>query len=142
MTEETVEATFVQAILNDSAFAEVEDRFFAASSLGVGPNPEQPAFPWMAWIELSSWSYEQVRETSNAKRRSFTVSVYDEMGDFTKINTLLRGIERVVKTLAPFTTTDGTRCSDCRVSGFSGDITDPEYDASVRFLTVHFDVSQ
>lgn len=140
---DTVEETFVAALSADEAWYEiVGDRIYAPTSLGDGPNPASPQTPWCAWNEMPSTIRQEVSETSNARRRVFVLYVYDEKGDFTNINDALSAARRVLKTMAPFNTEDGSRCSQVTWAGFSGCINDPDYDLAVRFGTVYFDVSQ
>lgn len=144
----TIEAAFSTAYTADPALAalfpdrEPETWWFAASSLGIGENPPVPDVPYIVWNELESQPRHEVRKTSNAQWRIFTLHVYDEMGDFTRINTILRELRRITKALAPFVAPDGTRCSDSRWDGISGNLTDQGYSQNVRFGTVRFMASQ
>lgn len=118
--------------------------FYSSSSLGLGENQELPGFPYVVYNELPSSPYREVFETSNAEQKIYTFHVYDEMGDYDRINTILRHIRRIVKGMAPFTTADGAiviRCSDSRWDGVSGRIVDPEYHSGVRIGTGRFTVS-
>lgn len=138
-----MEGHLVQTILADPAIAEiVGDRFYASGSLGEGPNPAQPQKPWMAWTELPSAPYREVQKTSNSQLRLFQIFVYDDKGDYERINRILSICRRIVKSMYPFETEDGVRCSGSEWGGFSGNIVDDGYDASVRFGIARFTVSE
>ena len=123
----------------------VEDWFYGPGVLGVGDEPADPPKPYMIYGELPGFAYQTVRETSNAGQRNFQFFVYDEKGDFSRINAILRHLERIVKGMAPFehTDTDGVlwRCSESVWTGISGTTPDPQYDSSVRYGTARFTVS-
>lgn len=123
-----------------------ETWWFSSHSLGVGGVTADPVKPWLSWIEDASLSFRAVQNTSNAQIRVFRIYVYDEEGDFTRINRILRILREIIKGMAPFTHTDesGTvhRCSAAEVSGFSGNLPAPPYDGVCRFLTAQFVVSQ
>lgn len=119
-----------------------EQWLFASHSLGVGPTPADPPKPWIAWLELAAATFNEVRKTSNAKTRNFQIFVYDDEGDFTRINQIMNVIERIVKNMAPFTDSEGTRCSDSEFVGISGNLPASQYDGACRFGTARFVVSQ
>lgn len=119
-----------------------ETWLFASRSLGIGPVTGNPVKPWLAWNELPATPFQEVRRTSNAQMRNFNLFVYDEEGDFTRINNILVVVRRIVKEMAPFTTPGGTRCSESDWIGISGNLPAAEYDGVVRFGIARFVVSQ
>jgi hypothetical protein len=144
----TVEAAVSVAMTADESLAawfpnrEPEEWWFAASSLGIGENPPLPPTPYIVWNELESIPQHVVRKTSDAMWRIFTFYVYDEMGDFTRINQIMREIRRITKAMAPFVAPDGTRVSESRWDAISGNISDQGYSQNVRFGTARFMASQ
>lgn len=143
-----MEAHLVQAIAEDEAIGilfggrPAETWLFAASSLGEGENPPVPPTPYIVWNELPSSPAQVVSETSNAQWRAFLLYVYDDMGDWSRINQILGELRRITKELAPFVASDGSRCSASRWDGFSGNIVDEGYHLNTRFGTARFMVSQ
>lgn len=143
----SVEDYFTQQFTEDAAIAahfverEISEWWFASSSLGLGPNIESPVKPYIVWNEGPDFVHHSVSETSNARNRIFRFYVYDDKGDFTRINAILEEIRRVAKNMAPFVTPDGIRCSASRWDGISGQIPDDGYDASTRFGTLRLTVS-
>ena len=123
-----------------------EQWFFNTFSLGEGPVPANPGvsfgFPWMAYKDLGGVPYQTVEKASNAQQRNFQYFVYDEGGDFTVINAVLRVARRIVKEMAPFTTDDGHRCSDSKWTGISAQLPADAYSGVCRFGTARFVVSQ
>jgi hypothetical protein len=118
--------------------------FYSSGALGEGDNFEIPEFPYVVYNELPSSPFQEVSETSNAEMRIYTFYVYDELGDYGRINLILREIRRIVKGMVPFTVVeDGTtfRCSYSRWDGVSQRITDPDQHSGVRFGTARFTVS-
>jgi hypothetical protein len=143
----TVPAYFIADLLSVEEFTDIfgegeEARIYAAGALGQGTIPEHPEKPYVVWNELPSTPFEQVDETSDAQQTFYTFYVYDHLGQIAKINEALRIIRARVKAMATFHADDGTFCMDSRWMGFSNTFTDREYDASVRFGTARFDVSQ
>lgn len=129
----------VQTLMGDARPA--EEWYFAASALGEGDHPETPDVPYIVWNELATQPFQEVSETSDAQWRVFTLWVYDEEGNFARINEVLNELRRIVKAMAPFTASDGVRCSSARWDGISGNITDQGYHQNVRFGTARFMVS-
>ena len=146
-----MDAHLFNAISTDVALAQIfsfrlteTPWFYSSGSLGEGENPEIPEVPFMVYNELPSSPYREVDETSNAEQRVFTFYVYDEIGDYERINTVLRHLRRIVKGMVPFTTSEAgftIRCSDAWWDGISGRIVDPEYHTGVRIGTARFVVS-
>lgn len=118
-----------------------ESWFFESSSLGIGPNLPVPQRPYIVWNEGDDFVHQVVRNTSNARDRTFRIYVYDYKGDFSRINSILEALRDLVKQMAPFTTEDGVRCSDSLWVGISGRFLDDGYDSSTRFGTARFTVS-
>lgn len=143
-----IEEHFSELIVADAAMLALVDGrapelwYFGPSSLGIGPNAATPDRPFVVWNELPSFAFPEVRGTSNAERRSFTWYVYDFMGDYLRINAILREIRRIVKGIAPVQLQDGTRVSESLWAGMSENIASDGYDSSVRFGTGRFVVSQ
>lgn len=143
-----MQAHMVQALAGDAELAAFfdprppENWLFASHSLGVGPTPADPPKPWISWLELAATPFSEVRKTSNAKTRNFQIFVYDDEGDYTRINNIMNVIERIVKNMAPFTDSEGTRCSDSEFVGISGNLPASQYDGACRFGTARFVVSQ
>jgi hypothetical protein len=145
-----MEDHLAQTIMNDAemqAFFQAGrdpfDWFYASSSLGNGDNPAVPTKPYVVWNELPAVAYQQVKKLSDAQLRTFNLYVYDEKGDFTRINAMLRVLRRIVKVdLDHFQLEDGTRCSASEWVGISGNIEDDGYDAIVRFGTARFTVNR
>lgn len=119
-----------------------ESWYFVASSLGEGENPERPEHPFVIWNELPDRTYDEVRKASNARMRSFNITVQDDKGDFTRINNILYVIRRIVKEMSPFHLEDGTICTDSLWGGISGNFTDPQYDSGLKFGIARFTVSR
>lgn len=115
---------------------------FATSAVGEGDNPQIPTRPYIVWNEGDTAPQAAVKETSNAQWRLLRFYVYDDEGDFGKINAIMQHLRRIVKGVAPFTTEDGTRCSASEWIGISGLIQDQGYHLITRFGTARFMVSQ
>lgn len=132
---------------DNDLLAFLEDRdpstwLFQKSSLGEGDNPDIPPRPYIVWNESDSIPQAAVKETSNAQWRQFNFYVYDDAGDYGRVNEILRHLRRIVKELAPFTADDGSRCSQSDWVGISGQIEDGGYHLITRFGTARFMVSQ
>ncbi len=121
---------------------EVAERIFGANVLGVDGEPEHPPFPWIAINELPSNPFQAVKETSNATAHTFSIYVYDELGDGTRINRILNALRDEFKQLSGVTSTTGVRCTDCEWQGTSGLIPDREYSANVKFCTIRIVANQ
>lgn len=115
---------------------------FQTSAVGEGENPDIPDRPYIVWNEGVAVPQAAVKESSNAQWRTFTFYIYDDSGDFGRINAIMRHLRRIVKAVAPFTTEDGTRCSASEWVGISGLIQDQGYHLITRFGTARFMVSQ
>lgn len=143
-----MEAFLVTAIAEDVALKTFLDErdpatwLFQKSSLGEGTNPEVPPRPYIVWNEATSIPQAAVKETSNAQWRVFNFYIYDDSGDYGRINEIGRHLRRIVKALAPFTTDEGHRCSQSDWTGISGQIEDQGYHLITRFGTAQFMVSQ
>ncbi|HEU5091128.1 MAG TPA: hypothetical protein VFT30_00495, partial [Nitrospira sp.] len=103
----TVPTHFVGVFIADEVLAELfvsdgEVRIYAASSLGEGEHPEMPTKPYLVWNELPSTSFQEVSETSDAEARTYTFTVYDDLGVFERIDKALKQIRSLVKSMAPF----------------------------------------
>lgn len=140
-TDEPIAAFFKVDDIADGDPRPPEEWFFASSSLGLGENVPVPTRPYIVWKELPDVVHQAVRETSHARDRNFQLFVYDHKGDFTRINAIMKELRRLVKGIAPFTTEDGTRCSESLWGGVSDSITDDGYDSCVRFGMATFTVS-
>ncbi len=137
-----MESLLVAALSADSALqAIVGDRIFAASSLGVGSNPQVPDRPYVVWNELPSIPFREIRETSNCQARLFQLWAYDEIGDWTQINAMLSHTRRICKALVPVQTSQGYNVSGQEWLGLSGLIADQTYHVNSRFGTVRFIVN-
>lgn len=117
------------------------DWWFAASSVGIGPNVPDPPKPWMAWNELPSTPFAEVSETSDAQTRVFAIYAYGHRGDPETIYAILQQARRITKVMAPFVLPDGTRCSASTWDGISGILPSDDHDGICRFGTVRFVVS-
>jgi hypothetical protein len=122
--------------------AEVGQRIYQASSLGVGDVPPEPQKPYVLYTELPSDPFVAVRETSRAKARFFQVYVYDDRGSFLRIERILALIRETLVSLVGAVSPSGVRCTDVLWQGESGEITDEEYDANSKFGNVRFVASQ
>lgn len=120
----------------------VEDWFYSSESIGVGENPAIPRRPYIVWNELSDTEHEEVRDTSDCRTRTFSWYVYDTVGDYTRIDRILRLIKRRVKVLGHFTTADGVVCMESRWLGTSGRIPSDGYDSSTKFGSSSHTVSR
>jgi hypothetical protein len=144
----TLEGYFDTAITSDPDMLEffpardVEDWFYSASAMGLGENKPVPKRPYIVWNELPDQVHRTVEETSDARNRNFSFYVYDEQGDYTRIEAILNALRNVVKSMAPFTTTDGVRCSASTWQGVSGQIPNDGYDSCTKFASVSFTVSR
>ena len=142
-----LESDVVLSALFDSRQTETP-WLYSSSSVGIGENPEIPEFPYVVYNELPSAPYQEVRKISHSQQRLFTFYVYDEMGDYARINTVLQEIRRILKDLAPFEIKPnaeypaGLRCSDVRWDGISSRIVDDGHHAGVRFGTARITVSE
>lgn len=145
----TLEAYFVQRFENDPDlmvfFNGREDPspwIYSSSSLGKGNNPQVPEFPYIVYNELPTSPFAVVRETSNAEGRRFTIYVYDEIGDFTRINAIHAVLRKIVKRMAPFKIGEGAYCLTSEWEGLSGRIVDDPFNANTRIGTARFIVSE
>lgn len=122
------------------------DWWYPQGVLGEGGIPAEIEKPYMQWAELEPLIHREVRKTSNSKTRTFQLFIYDDKGDFTRINRILRHLERIVKAMGPFefTDEDGTVhwCSESDWAGISGSMTDDQYHTTVRYGTARFTVSE
>jgi hypothetical protein len=129
-------------LANALVVAEVGQRVYQSSSLGVGDVPPEPQKPYVLYTELPSDPYLAVRETSRAKARFFQVYVYDNRGSFVRIERILALIRETLVSLNGTVSPSGVRCTDVQWQGESGDISDEEYDANSKFGNVRFVASQ
>lgn len=144
-----MEDILIQTISTDTELAALfgnrdpETWVFQASSLGIGENPEVPEpRPYIVCKELNTTPAPEVSETSNAQWRNFTLWVYDDEGDYGRINSILRVLRRIVKVDLEFFQTGEVNCSKSRWDGFSGQFPDPSYALIGRYGTARFMVSQ
>lgn len=120
----------------------VDEWWYASSSLALGPDNPVPERPYIVWGELSDNVHREVEESSNARTRTFRFFVYDQKGDFGRINDVLAELQRVAKGFDHFTTDDGIRCSAVAWLGISEQFPDDGYDSCTRYGTVRFTVNR
>lgn len=121
---------------------EAGNRIFGANSVGIGPNKERPKFPWIAINELPSTPFAEVKETADTESYGFAIYVYDELGDGTRINRIMKAIRDRVKQLTGVTSSTGVRCTHAEWLGTSALIPDREYSANVKFCTIRLVANQ
>lgn len=138
-TDAEIAAIFDQT--RSGAERDVEDWYYASSSLGLGENPAVPDYPYMVWNEGNDVPFREVEKATNATRRNFRFYVYDHKGDFTRINSALRLVRNRIKLMAPFVTEEGIKCHESKWLGLSGNLVDDGYDACLRYGFGEFTVS-
>lgn len=119
-----------------------EDWYYSSTSLGIGPNKAVPRRPYIVVNELADFVHHEVKETSNSRTRNFQIFVYDEVGDFTRINSIMKALRTRIKAMNGFVTGDGVRCSGSQWNGISARIQNDGYDSIARFASVQFTVSE
>lgn len=131
------DALIVAIKTHEPIAAMIGDRMYASTSLGREGVPDARTIttPWMAWNELPATNHEIVRKRSKAKTRTYQLFVYDDLGFYSKINTLLDLAEDVVAGFAPIRTASGLTIMESSWSGLSGNLEDEDYGCSVRFGT-------
>lgn len=117
-------------------------RIYASSSLGRGANVDLPVRPYIVWNELPSQPAEAMRRESTSRFRTFTLYVYDDEGDWARIDSVLGALETIVKAMAPRKYEDGFRITDSDWRGSSGHIADPAYHLNCKFGTARFLVNR
>lgn len=135
------------AVEDDFTDRDVSEWWFEASSLGLGDADAVPKRPYIVWNEGEDFEFAEVKETSNARRRRFRIYVYDEPGDFTRINRIMRNMKARVKTMAPFVIAahddePEIRCSESVWGGMSGQIPQDGAGSCCKFGTALFTVSE
>ena len=109
-------------------------RFYQSSSVGIGGVPANPDRPYCLFMELPSIPFQEVRHTARAVNRIFQVFVYDERGDFTRIDNILAAVrETILGLVLEVDTSTGARCIESLWTGDSQDITDDQHDTSAKF---------
>lgn len=119
----------------------LDRRIYGAGVLGTNGIPPNPAKPYIQYNELQSFSFREVRETSNAKNRFFQIFVYDDRGSYTRINNALNIVDEALKGLVGQRSPTGILCLDSFISGRSRELEDAQYHAFVKFTTVEFTTS-
>jgi hypothetical protein len=130
------------ALLEALVGSDVADRVYQASSLGVQDVPPDPMKPFIVWRELPSTLYQEVAETSNSTRHTYSIYIYDFRGSYSRINELGGFIRDHIKTLEGTRTPEGVLCTRAAWLGMSQTFGDEQYEANVRYATVVLDGNQ
>jgi len=99
-------------------------RMYPSGSLGVDPIPAEPATPYAQYALSSSTPYLEVRETGRSLRHLLTVYVYDERGDFTRIDAVHKIVRDTIEGLTGQVGEDGWQCTDALFTTIGSDLTD------------------
>lgn len=109
-------------------------RFYASGSLGIGDTPANPERPYCLFIELPSVPFQEVRKTARATNRFFQVFVYDDRGDYARIDNILAAVrETILGLVLQEDASTGARCIESIWTGDSQDLTDDQHDTSYKF---------
>lgn len=109
-------------------------RFYAAGTLGIGTVPANPDRPYCMYAQLPATAYQEVRKTSTATLRMFEFYVYDDRGDFTRIDNILAAVRETIPELVDkVDTSNGATCIEAIWTGESPDVPDDQHDTNVKF---------
>jgi len=115
----------LQSLIGVADSQAIDDlRMYPAGSLGVGPIPADPETPYAQYAVSSSTPYLEVRETGKTQRHLLTVYVYDERGDFTRIDAIHKVVKDTVEGLTGQQGDDGWQCTDALFTTIGSDLTD------------------
>jgi hypothetical protein len=125
-----------------------EARIYSMTALGRAgdmntlPIPAVPVKPFIIISNMGDTPLEVVRETSFASDVAFRIAVYDDPGDYERINSVLKKVRSAVLPIrdgriGPL----GSKCLESRWTGFSQELQDPDYDANMRFASFVFTAS-
>lgn len=111
-----------------------DGRFYASGTLGIGNVPANPDRPYCMYTQLPANAYQEVRKTSTATLRFFQFYVYDDRGDFARIDNILAAVRETIPGLVDkVDTSNGATCIEAIWTGESPDIADDQHDTNVKF---------
>lgn len=113
----------------------VQDRIYAAGTLGVDNIPAEPDYPYVMLNWGEAPQYRVVRETSRVLAHSLRVYVYDTRGSFVRINNIHRMIRDTVEGLGGQVSPSGRRCTAAEFATLGGEDTIAERNENVRVAT-------
>lgn len=122
------------SLLVTPGLADVNGRIYQRGSLGVGDVPASPVKPYLVMGELSPVIHPEVRDTARTVSHMFQFHAYDERGSFIRIERLLYAVRETVLGLVTVVSPTGARCTDAEWTDVSGDLSDAQLDANVKFI--------
>lgn len=128
-------ALIYSSLLEIPAIAEdCGGRLYPSGSLGFGNNPEDPPVPYALLMQLPATEYTEVRFTASAVDRFFQIYVYDDRGDYGRIDNILGAVRETILGLeSKEDTATGARCIGSIWSGESQDLLDAEHDVVFKY---------
>lgn len=129
-----------QTLSDDSTVsAAVGTNIFPPNVLGTNPVPARPPTPFFIIAEQPEVAVQAVRKTGRSHTTEFDLRCYDDRGDYTRIDTLLRAARDALLALdLPALSPSGFRATDIRWMGTGVDSEDPDLDMIFKFTTIRF----
>jgi hypothetical protein len=115
-----------------------EPRVWPMGTLGKGDIPARPEPVFILYRQLPSTDFPEVRKAGQSNTKTFEVFVYDEAGDYLRIDDVLSILIPAVKSLKLVASPSGARCTDVRWTGNGADGFDADLDMFVRNTTFQF----
>lgn len=115
------------------------NRIWAANMLGEPPLISNPAPPFLVIQSMPSVVARAVQRTARSSFQTFDIRAYDERGDYSQIDTILRLVREVMVGAPGQVSPSGVRCTHADWMGFGVDSDDPVLDkifktCSIRLL--------
>jgi hypothetical protein len=113
----------------------IGDRLYPIGSLGVSPIPAEPLRPYVQWGFDPAIPYRATKDTTRSMRHVPRFYVYDERGDFLRIDAIHELIRQTIEGLTTMVSPTGRRCTDAIRTLLGGDLTDNVRSLNVRQAT-------
>lgn len=128
-------ALIYQACKDIPAIAEdCSGRMYQAGALGIGDAPANPDRPYALITELPSVPFQEVRKTAHPANRFFQFWVYDDRGDFARIDNILLAVRETILGLeSQVDASTGARCIGVLWTGDSQDIPQDQQDTNAKY---------
>lgn len=113
-------------------------RIWTANSLGEAHIPPNPDPPFLLVQSIANQVHPQVQKTGRSATQIFDIRVYDERGDYLRIDRLLRIVRDTLLGLTLAVSPSGARCTDVKWQAFGPDSDDPVLDKIFKTVTMRF----